>query len=255
MDAKSEKKPEQRIARPGSGDLNEPDAKAGAVTRRKSSASEITSFLKTASQANPVGAGRIIFALDATMSRQPTWDRAMRLQASMFEAVSGAGGESGLNVQLVYFRGYNECRASKWVIRSSALRDLMTGIECRGGQTQIGKVLTHANKEAAKGKIDALVFIGDAMEENVDLLCRKAGEIGMKGTRCFFFQEGNDPVTENAFREMARLTRGAWFRLGPNSAKELAELLGAIAVYARGGMKALQASKKTSDRKLLGRLK
>lgn len=235
-------------------------AKAGvggsdALAPSKSSASEISSFLKSASKANPTGAGRIIFALDATMSRQPTWDRAMRLQASMFEAVSDAGGENGLSVQLVYFRGYNECRASKWVIRSAALRDLMTGIECRGGQTQIGKVLTHANKEAAKGKIDALVFIGDAMEENVDLLCQRAGEIGMKGTRCFFFQEGADRVTENAYKEMARLTRGAWFRLGPNSAKELADLLGAIAVYARGGLKALQASKKAPDRKLLGQLK
>lgn len=221
-----------------------------------SSQSEIQAFLKAARTANPTGSGRLVFALDATMSRQPTWDRAMLLQASMFETVSETRTSSGtgLSVQLVYFRGYNECRASKWVIRSSALRDLMTGIDCRGGQTQIGKVLSHTLRETAKSRVDALVFIGDAMEENIDKLCKSAGELGIKGTRCFLFQEGNDPVAEQAFREIARLTRGAYFRLGPNSAKELADLLGAIAVYARGGLKALQASKKTSDQKLLGQL-
>ncbi len=235
------------------------DAKAGGeVAAKKSSTGEISAFLRQASRNNPIGTGRIVFALDATMSRQPTWDRAMRLQGSMFEAVSeasGPDGRNGLSVQLVYFRGYGECRASKWVIRSDALRDLMTGIDCRGGQTQIGKVLSHVNKEAKVRKVDALIFIGDAMEENVDTLCQKAGEIGMKGTRCFFFQEGHDPGTERAFKEMARLTKGAWFRLGPNSASELAELLGAIAVYAKGGLKALEAGRSAPNRKLLSQLK
>jgi hypothetical protein len=230
------------------------DAASKDVATDRSNTSEISAFLKDARKTDPTGSGRIIFALDATLSRQPTWDRAMRLQASMFETVSQAGGSGGLSVQLVYFRGYNECRASKWVIRSNALRDLMTGIDCRGGQTQIGKVLAHARKESTKSKVDALIFIGDAAEENIDALCQKAGELGIKGTRCFFFQEGIDREAERAFREMARLTKGAYFRLGSDSAKELAELLGAIAVYAKGGLKALQASRKTPERKLLGQM-
>jgi hypothetical protein len=222
----------------------------------KSSAGDIAAFLKTAGNTNPAGNGRLIFALDATMSRQPTWDRAMTLQASMFDAVGSASpGKAGLSVQLLYFRGVGECRASKWVVNSNALRDLMTGIECRGGQTQIGKVLAHAVKEQSNGKLDAMVFIGDAMEEKVDLLCQRAGELGMKGTRCFFFQEGNDRDTENAFREMAKLTRGAYFKLGPNSANELKDLLVAIAVYAKGGLKALQSSAKSHERKLLQQIK
>ena len=130
----------------------------------------------------------------------------------------------------------------------------MTKIDCRGGQTQIGKVLSHASKEGSTSKVDALVFIGDAIEENVDDLCRKAGELGIKGTRCFFFQEGQDVTTERAFREMARLTRGAYFKLGSNSAKELAELLGAIAIYAKGGYKALESSRSNEAKKLLTQL-
>lgn len=226
--------------------------------REKSFSKDIASFLKAVGEVSLAQSGRLIFALDATNSRQPTWDRAMNIQSSMFDAVGKAG---GLSVQLVYFRGFNECRASKWVINASALHNLMLGIQCQGGQTQIEKVLNHAYGETTKGettkgettidKVSALVFIGDALEENIDLLCQKAGELSLKGVRCFFFQEGHDIAAENGFREMARLTGGAYFRLGPDSAKELAELLSAVAMYAKGGLKALSSSNKKQSRLLL----
>lgn len=220
--------------------------------KKRSSSHEISSFLKTAATTAASSSGRLIFSLDATMSRQPTWTRAMTIQSSMFDAVGKAG---GLSVQLVFFRGYDECRASKWVINAAALRDLMRNIYCRGGYTQIGKVLKHANRETAKAKVQALVFIGDAMEEDVDHLCHLAGELGLKGVRCFFFQEGHDITTEQAFREMARLSRGAYFRLGPDSAQELAELLGAVAIYARGGLAALSDSRSGGAQLLLEQIK
>lgn len=220
--------------------------------RKRSSSQEISSFLKAAAKADTSTGGRLIFSLDATMSRQPTWTRAMTIQSSMFDAVGKAG---GLSVQLVFFRGINECRASKWVINSAALRDLMVNIQCRGGYTQISKVLSHASRETAKAKVSALVFIGDAMEESVDHLCHLAGELGLKGVRCFFFQEGHNVTAEQAFREMARLTGGAYFRLGPDSAQELAELLGAVAIYARGGLKALSSSNRGGALLLLEQIK
>ncbi len=220
--------------------------------RERSSPGEINSFLKAASEASLAQSGRLIFALDATMSRQPTWTRAMTIQSSMFDAVGKAG---GLSVQLVFFRGLDECRASKWVINAAALRNLMLNIGCQGGHTQIAKVLNHACRETAKEKVSALVFIGDAMEESIDSLCQRAGELGLKGVRCFFFQEGHNAVAENGFREMARLTGGAYFRLGPDSAKELAELLGAVAIYARGGLKALSNSDKREARLLIEQMK
>jgi hypothetical protein len=220
--------------------------------RERSSSSEIASFLKAVGDAGLAQSGRLIFALDATNSRQPTWDRAMTIQSSMFDAVAKAG---GLSVQLVYFRGFDECRASKWVINAAALRDLMLGIKCRGGHTQIAKILNHAYRETTKEKVSALVFISDAIEESVDSLCQKAGELGLKGVRCFFFQEGHDVTAENGFREMARLTGGAYFRLGPDSAKELAELLSAVAIYAQGGLKALSSSDRNQARLLLQQMR
>src|SRR6201991_1879924 len=109
--------------------------------------------------------GRLIFALDATMSRQPTWDTACRLQAEMFREAAAIG---GLDVQLVYFRGLNECRASGWVSNGDRLANLMTRIDCRGGHTQIGKVLSHTRNENDRAKVQALVYVGDAMEEKID---------------------------------------------------------------------------------------
>jgi hypothetical protein len=180
--------------------------------------------------------GRLIFALDATMSRQPTWDQACRLQADMFREAAAVG---GLAIQLVYYRGLAECRASPWIAEPQRLGDLMSRIDCRGGHTQIAKVLAHARRENDSAKVAALVFVGDAMEEALDNLCAGAGELGLRGVAAFMFQEGYDPVCEKAFREIARLTRGAYCRFAPGAAHELAELLRAAAAYAAGGMKAL----------------
>jgi hypothetical protein len=180
--------------------------------------------------------GRLIFALDATMSRQPTWDTACRLQAEMFREAAAIG---GLDVQLIYYRGLSECRASRWISQAQRLGALMERIDCRGGHTQIGKILAHARRETQAMKVQALVFVGDAMEEKLDDLCHSAGELGLLGVPAFMFQEGNDQITERAFREIARLTRGAYCRFDPGAAHQLAELLRAVAAYAAGGMRAL----------------
>jgi hypothetical protein len=180
--------------------------------------------------------GRLIFALDATMSRQPTWDQACRLQADMFREAAAVG---GLDIQLVYYRGLGECRASPWITEPARLGALMSRIDCRGGHTQIAKVLGHACRENERGKVGTLVFVGDAMEESLDDLCAGAGALGLRNVPAFMFQEGYDEVCEQAFREIARLTRGAFCRFAPGAAHELAELLRAAAAYAAGGRKAL----------------
>ena len=208
--------------------------KAQPPAASRSSSADIEAFVQRARAVAPAaagGSGRLILALDATMSRQPTWDLACRLQAEMFDTV---GRTANLAVQLVYFRGFGECRASRFVSDTGSLKTLMTKIDCRGGQTQIGKVLSHALKEAQRGKVGALVYIGDAMEENVDALAAKAGELGLRGVPVFVFQEGRDAGAETAFREIARLTKGAWFRFDHDSAGRLAKLLSAAAMFATG---------------------
>jgi hypothetical protein len=205
------------------------------------SRSEIDAFLAQVRALGPSTAagqrGRLIFALDATMSRQPMWDTACELQADMFREAAKIG---GLDVQLVYYRGMGECRASRWVSDARQLAGLMEKIACRGGHTQIGKILAHARRETEKKKVQALVFVGDAMEEAIDDLSAAAGELGLLGIPAFVFQEGFDPVAEQAFREIARLSRGAYCRFDPGAAHQLGELLRAAAAYAAGGMRALE---------------
>ncbi|MBX6328087.1 MAG: VWA domain-containing protein [Pseudolabrys sp.] len=223
-----------------------------------SARAEIDAFLAEVRRRAPAAAGaargRLVFALDATMSRQPTWDSACVLQAEMFREAAGIG---GLEIQLVYFRGLSECRASGWISASAKLAELMGRIDCRGGHTQIGKVLAHVRQEHMRGGVRAAVFVGDSMEERLDDLCRTAGELGLLGVPVFVFQEGHDPVAAHAFREIARLSGGAHCRFDAGAAHELGALLRAVAAYAAGGRAALAAlasRRMDAARKLLAQL-
>ncbi len=216
--------------------------RAPAPAPAPSSKSEVADFVAKVKAMAPAQAtgrrGRLLFAMDATMSRAPTWDMALALQSEMFRAVKEIG---SLEVQLMYFRGVGEARASKWVTNADALAGLMRQVACHGGYTQIGKVLSHARRESEKTKVSALVYVGDAVEEPIDDLAGRAGELALLGVPAFMFQEGHDENAARAFAEIARLTKGAHCRFGPGSAAELRELLKAVAVYAAGGEKALDA--------------
>ena len=208
-----------------------------------STTSDISAFLDKARAMAPTpeASGRLMFALDATMSRQPTWDHACQLQAEMFQAAAAVG---GLKIKLVYFRGFGECRASRWFDEGAGLAQAMGQITCQGGHTQIRKVLSAALKAAENEKIAAVVYVGDCMEEDVDDLCSRAGQLGLLGVPMFLFQEGRDAVAEKAFREMARLTNGAYCPFDAGAARQLGELLKAVAVFASGGRSALRALEK-----------
>ena len=201
---------------------------------------------------SPGARGRLIFALDATASRQPTWDSACQLQADMFREAAAIG---GLDVQLLYYRGLTECRESRWVSDARMIGALMEKIDCRGGHTQIGRVLAHARRESETNKTQALVLVGDAMEESLDDLCAGAGQLGLLGVPAFMFQEGHDRDVEQVFRGIARLTHGAYCRFDPGAARQMAELLRAVAVYAAGGMTALAARRDAGAVKLLSQMK
>jgi hypothetical protein len=208
---------------------------------------EVDKFLKDMKKG--CASGRLIFSLDATASRKPTWDLASSLQAQMFQEVAAIG---GLSLQLVYYRGFNECKASDWITNSAVLIQKMSAIDTLGGTTQIGRVLTHAKNETAKQKVAALTFIGDAVEENPDTLIVKARELGIP---TFMFQEGHDPLAHSTFQAIANVTNGAYGRFDAGSAKQLAELLKAAALFATGGLMALEHKKDAASTLLLGQLR
>ena len=203
-----------------------------------SSSAEVEAFLNKVALTPRRGAaaGRLIFALDATASREPTWGRACDIQADMFGETANLG---GLEIQLVYYRGFREFKASPWVAEAKELLKRMTQVACLGGRTQIGRVLKHAIRETRTRKVDALVFVGDAMEEDIDSLGHLAGQLGLLGLPCFLFHEGQDSVARRAFEQIAQLSGGACCRFDSDSAQQLKDLLSAVAVFAAGGRRAL----------------
>ena len=221
-------------------------AKDGAKVPSEPTEAAVAEFLEQVARApapRPAeGRGRLIFAMDATASREPTWDRACQIQGEMFRATDALG---GLDVQLVFYRGFGECKTSPWVSSSAALVRRMTAVFCLAGQTQIAKVLRQAIAETKRRKVNALVFVGDCMEESIDELAQLAGELGLQGVPAFMFHEGGDPIAAKAFKEIARLTRGAYCPFDAASAQQLKDLLSAVAVYAAGGRSALEHYGKT----------
>jgi len=207
---------------------------------QRSSGAEVDNFLRKVAAAplapQGEGRGRLIFAMDATASRGPTWDRACHIQAEMFKETEALG---GLEVQLIYYRGYRECRASRWASNADQLLRYMTGVTCYAGHTQIRKVLKRAIKETKEKRVGALIFVGDAIEEDIDHLGHLAGQLGIQGLPCFMFHEGHDPAARKAFQEIARLSGGAYVPFDAASPRQLRDLLSAVAVYAAGGRPAL----------------
>jgi len=180
--------------------------------------------------------GRLLFCLDATASRESMWDQACQIQGEMFVETKELG---GLEVQLVYYRGFEEFSFTKWTSRPDDLIKDMISVKCLGGRTQINKILLHALEESRKGRVSAIVFVGDSMEEDPDTLCHIAGKLGMRNLPVFVFQEGYDHVAKSTFVQIARLSGGAWCNFDSSSPQQLRDLLSAVAVYAAGGRRAL----------------
>ena len=180
--------------------------------------------------------GRLLFAMDATASREPTWDHACAIQGEMFVAAEGLG---GLDVRLAFYRGFDEFKVSRWTSDGHELARLMSSVRCLAGRTQIGKLLRYAGEQRRETRLDAVVFVGDCCEEDADAVGHEAGQLGLLGLPVFVFQEGSDRVATRLFPQIAKLTRGAYCRFDRTSPEELKRLLGAVAAYAAGGRAAL----------------
>ncbi|RRJ84760.1 VWA domain-containing protein [Aestuariirhabdus litorea] len=204
--------------------------------KSRSSSAEIALFLQRA-EAMPLvkgsHRGRLIFALDATASREPTWDQASHLQSSMFANTKALG---DLSVQLCYYRGYRQFVASPWVEGPDQLMRMMEPVRCLGGQTQIARVLSHAIDECRQQPVQGVVFIGDAVEEPVDQLCDLAGQLKLCGTPLFVFHEGGEPAAARALKQIARVSGGVYMPFTHNGSKALEALLSAAAAFSVGGV-------------------
>lgn len=205
-----------------------------------SSKKELDKFIQQANELAPAHAnsqGRILFALDATASRQATWDHACHLQNQMFSATSEVG---NLAVMLCYFRGYQDFHHSQWINKPAQLSQIMGKVSCAAGHTQIQKVLRLGIEETRKQEVKAIIYIGDSQEEKTDTLTSLAGQLGLLKTPVFIFQEGADCRARQAFTTIAHLSGGAYHHFDHHSSELLKQLLIAVAIYASQGKPAFQ---------------
>ena len=197
--------------------------------------------------------GRLVFALDATMSRRPTWDMACALRADMFREAASLGAASISASSVIAASA--ECRATAVDFRQRA-----TGQA--DGQDRLPR-RQHPDRQGVGGSATRppppacarWLFVGDAMEEAIDDLCAKAGELGLLKVPVFMFQEGHDAVAEQAFQEIARLTGGAWCRFDPGAAAQLRPNSCAAAAYAAGGRAALLRLSNAAAPPVLGQMR
>jgi hypothetical protein len=159
-----------------------------------------------------------------------------------------------LSVQLCYWRGFGEFAATPFLDDTRDLARRMAGVQVLGGQTQIQRCLEHALRETTAERVHAVILVGDALEEGVDPICHVAAQLGLRGTPVFCFQEGGLPAVEAGFKQIAKLSGGAWAPFDSSSAAALRELLRAVAVYAAGGRAALARLPGAAASRIAGQL-
>jgi hypothetical protein len=185
-------------------------------------------------------AGRLIFGLDLTGSREASLTHARIATAAMFDTIKAVG---AVAVKLVYYRGTNECRASKWHDDPGALSESMRLLSCESGYTQIARLLRMSLAETEK--VNAVVFVGDHCEDDHDELLDLARSFGKRSMPLFIFHECADHDKRSlkakpVFRRMAEASGGVYVEFRPDSGEVLREVLLSVAAFTAGGAEAVK---------------
>ena len=206
------------------------------------------------------GVGRLLFVLDATASRGPTWDMARGLTGDMIREAASVG---QLEMQLVFFSGGMDmprrCAVSEWVTDPVRFVQAMERVRCQSGYTQIAKALEHAVNETVRDRVSATVLIGDMCEaeggDNIDRMAQTAHRLGQLRTRALRLPRGQRPYRGSRLPQIAELSHGAFGRFDAGGAKQLGEMLRAAARFAVGGIGALEGHTDSGSVLLLGQLR
>jgi hypothetical protein len=188
----------------------------------------------------PSGRPRLLFAMDATASREPSWQLAQTITGAMFAAVPGA-----LDVALAYHGGGRLKEVTPFAADTRAFLDKVHTVQCEAGGTALTALLEAATTIA---RLKALIYVGDCFEEDPAVAGALAQQLRLKGVRVFVFhdttsqQQGYDVDGARAvFAQLAAVTSGVLLPFDADALDQVKALLEAIAVYAVGGLKLLAA--------------
>jgi len=204
-----------------------------------------------------LAAGRLIFGLDLTGSREHSLQHARIATAAMFDTIRNLG---AVAVKLVYYRGNDECKAGEWRTDPAIVSRFMLGLSCEAGYTQIERMLRFVLAE--EQRISGFVFVGDHCEDNPAILYELAQALERRSIPLFVFHECADKDERSLqakpiFKRMAELSGGVYVEFKPDSGAVLRELLSSVAAFSAGGTEGVErmALPRTSEaRQLRGRL-
>ncbi|MCD8566387.1 MAG: VWA domain-containing protein [Alphaproteobacteria bacterium] len=178
--------------------------------------------------------GRVGFIIDATGSRESTWNEAQKIQTDMFSSVAGKG---GLKLKLTHFGG-STLSVHEWMDDPNAVASKMKEVSCMLGLTQIIKALEAFLVDNPKEAASSIILVGDSFEENIEELGPFCEKLKNQGTKVFSFLEGDDLQAKQAFSMLSEKTGGAFAVFGKDMPLE--DLCQGVALMAVGGTAALR---------------
>jgi hypothetical protein len=199
-------------------------------------------------QAAPVPARRprLVFAVDATASRQATWDSAKQITDRMFDAIPGA-----LDVALAVHGADQVHTWTEFGADVARFRAQAAAVRCESGHTRLCELM---QRTLDAGGVKVMSYIGDAFEESPDEAFALADRCKLRGIKLVILADQADAPTLRVFRELADRTGGALLDFRSGELDLMGEVLGAVAALAIGGRKLLESKRTAGARLLLSHL-
>jgi hypothetical protein len=178
---------------------------------------------------------RLVFAVDATASREPAWAAARKVTDALVKALPGE-----LDVALAVHGGSRVHTFTAFTSDATTLRDRAAGVTCEAGLTRLLPILSVSLKQPG---VRVVIYIGDVFEESVSQGRRLADAMGAQGAKLIVLHDTADPASRRdveVFWDLAKRTGGCVLPFDANAPGRLRDLLSAVAVYAVGGEKLLR---------------
>ncbi|HET6308476.1 MAG TPA: hypothetical protein VFG12_14900 [Rhodopila sp.] len=178
---------------------------------------------------------RLVFAVDATASREPAWKAARQVTDALVKALPGA-----LDVALAVHGGSRVHTFTAFTSNPATLRDRAAGITCQAGITRLLPILATSLKHP---NLRVIIYIGDVFEESLPQARNLADSLGAQHTKLIVLHDTADPSARrdaDLFWDLAHRTGGCVLPFDATAPNRLRDLLSAVAVYAVGGEKLLR---------------
>lgn len=182
---------------------------------------------------------RLIFAVDATASREPAWAAARQVTDALVKALPGE-----LDVALAIHGGGRVHTFTNFTNNPATLRDQAAGIVCQAGYTKLLPILATSLQQPM---VRVVIYIGDVFEESASEGRRLADSLKAQNTKLIVLHDTAEPGARRdaeVFWDLAKRTGGCVIPFDANAPHKLRDLLSAVAVYAVGGEKRLRAESK-----------